>query len=403
MKTINRPSTIALVDTQWTGHHPLYSHKFVECLHAQGHKVFVVCPQPSEVISANAHLLNFGEKVYVSKWNPPSINFSPRRITRPLSERLIYPWLKWHLRQIERKQKTKIDLVFFACLYDRFLARMPATFPWPWIGLYLHIKWCLSKGLSKSLHQDLKNYFSDANLRGLAILDDTAVAEFSRAVGCENIVVFPDFAAEAKPVNNDISKSLRSFANGRRIIGIAGHLTPNKGVVTLAEAAMNMSHDEVVFAFVGEYYRGMFSTQQQEFLDKVFSRHNVFVYPNRIDCDEVWNDVFRTFDVCFAAYEDFPHSSGTVSKSAFFRVPIIVSEGFLMAHRVETYRLGKAVPQRNADALVDAIRVLLQDGGKRISEADADAYLATHSVENLAPALSELVINGLRDTETRSR
>ncbi len=55
-------------------------------------------------------------------------------------------------------------------------------------------------------------------------------------------------------------------------------------------------------------------------------------------------------DVVFCAFDDFPFSSNTLTKAAVFEKPVVVSEGYLMAERVRSYRTGEVVPQGNAEA-----------------------------------------------------
>ena len=387
------PIVVALVDTQWTGHHPLYFDAFASCLLRLGCTVMAVCPSPDEVMANASCTRDVPERASLSKWDPPQFKFSPRRLTIPLSNRLGQVWLRHHLHRLERTHGRKIDFVFFACLYDRFLRLLSPSFPWPWAGLYLQIQWDL-QGSSldqATIHPEIAKFFCSPNLRGVALLDESAVPAFSEITHCRNVIVFPDFASETAPVDNPISRALRKLAMSRRIVGMAGHLTPNKGVATLAEVAFMMRQEDVCFAFVGEYSSELFSRAQQDLIGRVRTQSNVFFHPERIPCNSVWNGIFSCFDVCFAAYENFPHSSSTVSKSAFFRVPIIVSDGFLMGDRVRRHRLGRVVPQRDATAIVNAVRDLLCNTNVRIAEADAQDYLERYSLANLDVAMRSLL------------
>jgi glycosyltransferase involved in cell wall biosynthesis len=384
---------IALVDTQWTGHHPLYYKSFLEVLRMQGHDTLAMFPNgidPCHMSQVNGFK---NKSLDYLAWNPPRLNFSPRRLTVPLEQKLQVPWLIRQLKSWESKRGRKIDLVFFACLYNRFLKQFSSRFRWPWVGLYLHLEWNAAE-LAKSnpvLDDAIISYFGSHFFRGAGVLDETALSQFSSMVNCANIVAFPDFAAEAPPKVSAISSELNNFARGRKIVGLAGHLIPSKGVRLLAEAALLLRDHPIAFAFVGEYNPASFSDGDNQIISRAFRGDNVFTYLKRINCDEVWNGVFNSFDINFAAYVNFPHSSGTLTKTAFFRKPIIVSDGYLMASRVRDYGLGIVLSEFSGLAVANAISELLHSSEITISEANVARYLQSHSVDRLGPAIDILV------------
>ncbi len=359
----------------------------------QGHEVLTMFPR----VTGSDHMSQFrgfkNQPLDYLVWDPPSLNFSPRRLTVPLARKLQLPWLIRQLKDWESTRGRKIDLVFFACLYNRFLKHFSNRFRWPWVGLYLHLEWDPVE-LAKSnpvLDTAIINYFGSNFFRGAGVLDETAISQFSSMVNCKNIVAFPDFAAEAPPKVSTISTELKVFARGRKVVGLAGHLIPSKGVRLLAEAALLLRDRPIAFAFIGEYDPASFSDDDNQIIRKAFGSRNVFTYLKRINCDKVWNGVFDSFDINFAAYVNFPHSSGTLTKTAFFRKPIIVSEGYLMANRVRDYGLGVVLPEFSGMAVANAISELMDSSKKTISDDNVDRYLQSHSVDRLGPALDILI------------
>jgi hypothetical protein len=62
-----------------------------------------------------------------------------------------------------------------------------------------------------------------------------------------------------------------------------------------------------------------------------------------------------------------------------------------MADRVQKHGLGRVIPQRDATAVVNAIRDTVRNGSDGIDEVDAKKYLKQHSLANLDVAMLNLL------------
>lgn len=331
------------------------------------------------------------------KWAPPTFNFRPRRLSGPLTIRASHWWLPRRLRELEREIGSGIDLVFFSCLFDRFLALHPVDFAWDWAGLYLHVSGFRIPGDTKShpLRRFSRKESKGSNrLRGLAVLDEGAVDFVTEVSACDNVVAFPDFSETSCNRHFDVAENLRGFAAGRRVIGIAGHLQPSKGTVTLAQAALRSQQDgrREVFAFIGELWWELYSEKDREVLRAAFEGANVFTHFERIPREDDFNAVLRSFDVIYAGYHSFPHSSNMPAKAAGLRRPMIVSDGYLLGDRVSRYRLGKVIPERSVDALLSAIREPLSDEDRARFESGASEYIEWHSTARLGQAMDAMLM-----------
>ncbi len=268
--------TVVVIEPAWTGHHPLYFRSFCDTFRYLGCRVYGICPRPEEMEGANFR-----------KWSPPIFNFRPRRLSGPLTIRASHWWLPHRLRELEREIGSRIDLVFFSCLFDRFLAMHPVDFAWDWVGLYLHVS---GFRIPEETESHPLTRFSrvkekaENRLRGLAVLDEGAVDFVSNVSGCDNVVAFPDFSETSCSHDCDVASKLRGFAAGRRVIGIAGHLQPSKGTVTLAQAALRSQQDgrPEVFAFIGELWWELYSENDRAVLRAAFEGANVFTHFERI-------------------------------------------------------------------------------------------------------------------------
>jgi hypothetical protein len=380
------PQTIAVIEPAWTGHHPLYFRAFCRVLCELGCRVVGICPKPEEMGGSN-----------FVRWSPPLFTFRPRRLSGPLSNRAQHWWLNRRLRALEREIGRKIDLVFFSCLFDRFLALHPVDFDWDWAGLYLHVSGFRIPGDVKS--HPLRRFRSSqgrpavSRLRGLAVLDEGAVDFVAGVSGCDHVVAFPDFSDTSCGETSEVADRLIGFAAGRPIVGIAGHLQPSKGTITLAQAAMRSRKNDnsAVFAFIGELWWELYSENDRQVLRDAFAGENVFTHFERIPREEDFNSVLQSFNVIYAGYHDFPHSSNMPAKAAGLRRPMIVSSGYLLGERVGRFRLGKVIPQRDVDATLVAIRETISNQDRSGFESGAREYLEVHSTARLKQAMDEML------------
>ena len=60
-------------------------------------------------------------------------------------------------------------------------------------------------------------------------------------------------------------------------------------------------------------------------------------------------------DILFGVYHQFAHSSGLLTKAAFFQKPVIVSKGYCMEERVRKYHLGLVVDEGDVSLSVRSL------------------------------------------------
>jgi glycosyltransferase involved in cell wall biosynthesis len=123
---------------------------------------------------------------------------------------------------------------------------------------------------------------------------------------------------------------------------------------------------------------------------------NAYTHFARISDERIFNSVIQACDVIFAAYLDFPNSSGILTKAAVFRKPIIVSDGYLMAERTRKYDMGEVVPEGDVQAAGSAIRKILKDQGSWLLEHRPkwQEYHREHSYGRLVTSYAALLAAG---------
>jgi glycosyltransferase involved in cell wall biosynthesis len=120
---------------------------------------------------------------------------------------------------------------------------------------------------------------------------------------------------------------------------------------------------------------------------------NIFTYFQRITTESTLNSIIDGSDIIVASYISFPNSSNILTKAAFFKKPIVVSDGYLMAERVREFDLGEVVPEGDSEALAAAIRRTLTPGYREELHQRArwEDYRQLHSLDRLKRVMHEIV------------
>jgi hypothetical protein len=403
--------TVALVDWNWSGHHPANFTLYASALAQLGVRVLAFCAQPGELPGLlSASPIGQSEAALARIEPPESIEF-PYTLRLPLGKLApllqatqVFGGLGNRLRAWERATGVKIDLVFFACIYDanfeqlRFAERF---FRFPWSGLYLHARSFRMPGspIPNSGRMPCpEKIFTLSSLRSAAVLDEKAVTPLRELSGGKPVVAFPDPTDLRLPAKSDpawgLAKKILEFARGRPVVSLVGHLQRSKGLEEFTRAAQDESLRGMVFSLAGEVsWREFNDASRQAILAAWEQLPNVFTHLQRITDERALNAAMASSNIIYAAYTDFPNSSGILTKAAVFERPVIVSDGYLMAERTRAYRLGEVVKERDMAAIRAALRRLggLDAAAERIQGGRWKEYREAHSYERLVGAFAELL------------
>jgi hypothetical protein len=397
--------SVALVEWNWMGHHPGYFRLSIRALLEVGCTVLALCPKPEEVDAALRDLepgararLTLGRLAWAPA--PPGC---PRRLQRGAQTlRSVYR-LRKHLLKWEAEHGKPIELVFFACIYDAQFRRFREAewlMPCRWSGLYLHCRAFRKPGSVIPQGGDLpcpERIFRSEKLHSVAIFDEGATKPLELLCG-RPVFVFPDITDEE--IGNEpkpLAAKIKRFAAGAPIIAAPGQLQHTKGVTTLARLAMDPANSDLCFAFIGEVMWDTFKPEDQKLLSSLMDRcPNAYTHFARISDERLFNSVIQACDVIFAAYLDFPNSSGIMTKAAVFRRPIIVSDGYVMAERTRRYGMGEVIPEGDVGAAGRAIRQILKDQGSWLVEHSPKwrEYHKDHSYARLVTTYAALLAAG---------
>ena len=395
--------TIALIDDNWGGHHPTYFKYFTKTLLDLNYQVLTFCPCPEDVSEWFKHdYLSIRTNLNTFKINSPQ----PGYFRVPRFNQLFFVLHRWQLaaKAIHFSFLTTgilPDLVFFTWL-DSYLSPylthylIDCFFPYYWSGLCFqpHTFYIKPKKFSLARYRPFNNQaiLRSPRCKAFGILDERECAKLHTILPNKDIIPFPDFTEETLPSREtELVRKLRYEAHGRKVIGLLGSMEKRKGLLTLLNIAQIVKEKDWFFVFVGRLAISTFTGKQLEYIKSIIKSNpkNCFFHFERIPEESEFNAVINECDLLFAAYENFKHSSNLLTKSAIFKKPIIVSKGFCMAKRVESFSLGTTVLEGDVNAMIEAIHSLLCQ--KETSFYGYENYKNRHSIRKLKDAFEFIV------------
>ena len=399
MPADSQPTTIALADTRWVGHHPTFFREFAASLQRLGHFVIALCPQPSDLTAA--------ESLFPARLEAPNGGLLTPLDNDPASTLVRWWATRRALDRAEDACGRRAGLVFFPYL-DSYLRFLPApgvpdlVLGRPWSGLYFRNQHLVRRDGSprtrlRQLAKGDRLLRSRRALPLVGVLDERFNDGLVRHSG-RTALPFPDITDETPP-NGPVpmAERLRTLARGRPIIGLAGSLEKRKGLLTLlrtAEASATAG-DDWFFAAVGTFADETFTAEERAWIESVRHRLSDSIFLDmsrqRIPDGAPYNTVFSTFDVGWAAYEDFQGSSNTLTKAAHFAKPVVATAGECIGARVDAHTLGATFPERDHAAARDAIGRVLAEEQNGQARRGFDAYRRFHSRPQLDATFRQLI------------
>lgn len=415
--TSSRIKTVALIDPLWRGHHPMYFNQFTASFLRCGARVIGLCPNPEAAMNnlirtANPEFAeNLRQLVYFHHLRPGNRSFFNGKFEGDPA-RTFSRWKRAAdtLAEAEADSGMHADLVYFPYL-DSYLRFFPFSIAprillaRPWSGLYLRNH---HHGEPRSLKKSLRLLAKGDSLmrsrlcRGIGVLDERFIQPLEKHTG-KPVTHYPDVTQGGLPTDPfPLAVEIRRKAAGRTIIGMIG-LERRKGFLALIRLAAlarqrNLPYYVVCAGACGLYE---YSTAEQTEIEAATCGiasgeiDNLHLDPTapRIPSEDDFNALFSTFDIAWAAYENFQGSSGTLSKAALFEIPCIATTGECIGHRVETYRIGLTIPDVTPENALAAIPHLIEktDWARKPLDPRYAEYREQHSPGRLDRILGDLL------------
>lgn len=335
--------TIALIEWNIGGHHPTYLQHFLDALAADGRPVCVLSHVRPTALPSHACWIEI-----------PSIRWIKQHRWRWLgASRFVYAFrILAALRRAEANLGCRCTKVFFASLYEsqaKVVATTASRLALPFAGLYVQAS-AFHANANRRKRRKLDQWLRHPRLDEIFLLDPSVRAAVEHA-SQRPTTVLPEVTDTSLPTNNALAHTLGLLPKHRPILGLFGHLNPGKGIPQLIDFARRHPTLEVTFLLAGSCNWDEFSATDAESLQFICRNDPRFIlHPHRINAEADYNLLISLCDVIWAVYRHFPHSSNTLAKAAWFRKPILVADGHLMATTTRTYRLGEVVPEEPSQA-----------------------------------------------------
>jgi hypothetical protein len=383
---------IAIIELTRSGHHETYMHLYSRLFLCAGCRVTAFYPDPEPVRRwVKAHCNEFSDNFDSCEIQHPALPRFRLRLVSPLLMALRrWAMVVKTISSYSRQHTVHFDFVFFNYL-DYFLLPFPLSsialhgFPCDWGGIFLQPgRLYRANPGNRKLRSglDLFSVLRSNQCRIVGSLQEDAGKEFGFRLPSEKLKTMPDITDTSLPEQlSDSAISIKSMAHGRRVIGFFGKFRPEKDPISFITMALSRNADRYFFLMFGEVSEENFSSPDISRIRAFVSSPpaHCYVCAERFEDEAQFNELVNLCDVVFAAFVNYPYSSNTLTKAAFFRKLLIVSRGFCMEERVNRFRLGISVGQKNPAEVMTALDYIVNQYESLIRQADFDGYYREHS------------------------
>lgn len=390
--------TIALVEYHWIGHYIFYMKAFTKIFIQCGYRVAIYCTNPVEMKAwAAKEVAGHASQITVYNLTIPKI-----KILQPLLKRhsffALQKWLTCFAKIVVTRSTP--EYVFFLSVDDFIIPReitcfVNALFKYKWFCLFVHPNSFRTSVPSFYTKHDFLSIFRSSHCKAVFVLDEGVVAGFNKTINKNIVHAIPDIADVS--MNEEGSQELKSVllakAKGRKIVGLYSPMFEYKGAMTLIKVAETTENRKLFFFVCGLFKEEGYSSESYARIQSLMAAcpENMHFVSGFIEDEGVFNSLFNSADIIFAAFHKFYSSSNTLTKAAFFKKPVVVSKGFCMAERVEKYKLGISIPEADAVECSRALNELESKYGAYVNRADFTSYYNLHSEQALLQIVRTII------------
>ena len=215
--------------------------------------------------------------------------------------------------------------------------------------------------------------------------NDSSVKE-NKEINYQWLPDVTDTSMPQKP--SKIALHIRDQAKGRKIIFLGGAIGGTKNLSLWSELIFRADTSKWFFVQIGKIDFGTLSNDDHAGLNKLFSnkKENYYLSEGYLPDEAVFNEIINVSDIIWGVYRDFDRSSNILTKAAVFKKPIIVSKTYLMGERVNKYKIGVAISEKDVNEALAAIEWLSINS---IAEENYENYSAVYSTKALAQKLDQ--------------
>jgi hypothetical protein len=345
------------------GHLDSWHVLFIELILRAGFGVIAVCNDPN------------GLRL---KLNHKGIQESDRLTVLDATDRATVPksilnmlWNRFNTlysRLIFRQRKTSLDPTLFfdrvnqliniysgqiRLVFNMYVDAYPSDAQY-WINLRLseNLPW-VGLCITPSAHP-VEGYYSLSAYKGTCLLDEEISNAFQQEMPSRVFEFLPDITETTLPEEQStLANEILKLAAGRKIVFMGGSIGKQKNLARWYDLIDLCDQTQWFFVQMGRININNLTLEDKVALKKVQDHlpENLFIYPDYVKDERVFNEIISISDVIFAVYRDFARSSNMLSKSAYFEKPILVAKNCLMGQRVSHYKIGLTVDANETSSI----------------------------------------------------
>ena len=235
-------------------------------------------------------------------------------------------------------------------------------------------------------------YFNQRQFSTMCLLDEQIIEKYKSAHPGFNISYLPDITNTSLPEKKNIRvKQLLNSAAYRKIVLLCGAIGSWKNIELFCKTARIADPDIWFFAIIGKQYPNTFTSNDLNLLSEfcACNRNNTFILDDYISDEMELNSFIDSSHVIFSVYKGFRKSSNMITKAGFFEKPILVSNKYLMGHRVKKYNIGLPIDENDEQEALMALHSLFE---KPISSENFHKFQNDFSID----AFGDLLVQALR-------
>ncbi len=388
---------VCLIDFRLSGHHPFYLANFAHTFQQLGCNVDIFTPEVDPCKEALKHALPQLKSTDITFVHTSASTVNGRR---RWGCRVYFNLIKLQqeIQNQERIAGNKYGLVFFAYLDDvtlpdfalPYLIKPPFTMKFSGLLMAPREKVLrrfplLVRLLSTTF---LEQRSADTSEIGLLVEDVKQSVEKKLK---KKVVVYPDFCSSTplKQTNCPINDEVHSRKHGRITTSLLGSIQPHKGVDLFFECVRAADPEKHFFVIAGYFRRTAFTDEQWQTIQPIMEDppENLIIFNEWLESEAIFDSLVQQSDYLFAYYRNFKKSSNILTKGAFYRKPVIVSDKYLMGARVRKYKLGFPLTEKQTIDMYrnDSMHLFNFDESLR------QQFVSSHSVERLKNIFSSLL------------
>ncbi len=236
-----------------------------------------------------------------------------------------------------------------------------------------------------------EGYYDLTSLRGMCFLDEDLCRTYGDRLSEKHFEYLPDITETALPEKpSELSDEIRRRAAGRKVVFLGGSIGGQKNLARWCELIGLADPDNWYFVQIGELHRGTFTVGDTTAFDRLLAAppENLFIKPEYLEDERVFNAIIAVSDILFAVYRDFRISSNMLCKAANFKKPILVSDRYLLGQRVVRYGIGRAVDENDTSKMLEGMCDLIHNP---VPADNFVEFLTAFSIEKFADRLDRFL------------